>query len=95
MAALTAGYWRAVTVKTAPWRWAASARACWQPAESMRSHSWERARTGSGMAATHSSTKLAMARPSEALPARARTASTSPVSPHRPSSGERATPSCL
>jgi hypothetical protein len=38
----------------------------------------------------HSSMKLPIARPSLAAPPRARSASTSPVSPHTPTSGDRA-----
>ena len=48
------------------------------------------ARTGAGMASTHSSMNPASARAGSALPARARNPSTSPVSPHTPTNGDSA-----
>jgi hypothetical protein len=46
------------------------------------------ARAAAGTAATHPSMKLPIAGPLFAAPPRARSASTSPVSPHTPTSGD-------
>ena len=61
------------------------------PAESDRNHNWQRSRTGPGTAATHSSRNDPNARPGFADPPRARSANTSPVSPHTPTMGDRPT----